>query len=28
VKSLGAYPVRVSLHPDVAAQVTLNVVSA
>ncbi len=28
VKSLGAYPVRVSLHPDVAAQVTVNVVSA
>ena len=28
VKSLGAYPVRVSLPPDVVAQVTVNVVSA
>jgi large subunit ribosomal protein L9 len=27
IKSLGDYPVRVSLHPDVAATVTVHVVS-
>ncbi|MFN8129217.1 MAG: 50S ribosomal protein L9 [Candidatus Nanopelagicales bacterium] len=28
IKALGDYPVRVSLHPDVVATVTLHVVSA
>ena len=28
IKALGDYPVRVSLHPDVAATVTVHVVSA